>query len=71
MKVGGKSSIVIGDMNNLIPTLEMVKQAITGGELDDVLLVASADRKRGKKPVKTVPTTTSHGGKPASAKSAK
>ena len=71
VKVGGKSSIMIGDMNNLIPTLEMVKQAIVGGELDDVLLAASADRKRGKKAVKTVPAAVSHGGKPASSKSAK
>lgn len=33
----GKSSIDIGDLGNLIPTLEKLKQAIQGGELDGQL----------------------------------
>jgi len=71
VKVGGKSSIVIGSMDNLVATLEAVKQAVIGGELDDVMKTASDGRKRGKKAAKTVPTTTSTVGKPPAAKSPK
>ena len=57
IKVGGKSSIVVGDITNLVPTLEMVKQAVMAGELDEALKVASDGRKRGKKVVLTVAST--------------
>ena len=67
IKVGGKSSIVVGDPCNLVLVLQKVREAVVAGELDPALKTASDGRKRVKKDGKPVGTT----GKPPAAKSAK
>ena len=47
LKIGTGNSIVVGDIGNLVPTLETVKQAVEAGELDDALKGAADGRKRG------------------------
>lgn len=37
----GKTAIEVGDLNNLIPTLEKLKQATEQGELDEQLAIAA------------------------------
>lgn len=46
VKIGVSNSILVGDISNLVPVLEKVKQAVAAGELDDALKVAAAGRKR-------------------------
>ena len=46
LKIGNRSSIIVGDITNLVPVLEKVKQAVEAGELDDALKVASKRRNR-------------------------
>lgn len=66
LKVGGKSSIVVGDTSNLVLVLQKVREAVVAGELDAALKTASDGRKRVKKDGKPVGTA-----KPPTAKSAK
>lgn len=40
----GKTAIEVGDTNNLVPTLNLLKDAISGGELDQPLLALKAER---------------------------
>ena len=49
IQIGDKSSIQVGDISNLVPVLEKVKQAILDGELDTALKMASDSRKSAKK----------------------
>ena len=44
--VNGKTSIVVGTTDKLIPTLEVVKKAVLAGELDAALKAALDSRKR-------------------------
>ena len=62
VKIGTNSSIIVGDITNLVTILETVKQAVVNGELDDALKQASEGRKRSKKADKVVAI-----GKPAAA----
>ena len=66
LKVGGKSSIVVGDPCNLVPVIKKVREAVVAGELDPALKTASDGRKRAKKDGKPVGTV-----KPPTGKSAK
>jgi hypothetical protein len=43
---GNRSSIVVGSIDNLVPVLEKVKQAVIAGELDGALKAAAERRKR-------------------------
>ena len=56
MKIAGKSSIIVGELSNLIPTFEKIKQAVDAGELDAAMAEISDARKRIKKDGK-VPAT--------------
>lgn len=42
----GKSAIAVGSVDNLLPVLEQVKQAIVAGELDKAIAAAAATRQR-------------------------
>ncbi len=66
VKIGSNSSIVVGDITNLVTIMETVKQAVVNGELDDALKQASEGRKSEKKVEKVAAL-----GKPTAAKSAK
>ncbi|QCG92719.1 hypothetical protein E6C67_02045 [Azospirillum sp. TSA2s] len=57
----GKSVITVGTMDQLVPVLEQVRQAVTAGELDKVIAGAVASRQR----VLKKPTTISKAGKTA------
>ena len=46
IKVNNKSSIVVGTMDKLVPTLQTIRKAVLQGELDVVLKTASDSRKR-------------------------
>ena len=46
VQVGGKSSIVVGTLDELVPTLQTIKTAVAAGELDAVLQGAAESRKR-------------------------
>ncbi len=61
MKIAGKSSIIVGELSNLIPTFEKIKQAVDAGELDVAMAEISDGRKRIKK----------EGGIPATGKAVK
>ncbi len=39
-----KAAIEVGDASNLVPTLELLKEAVEAGELDKVLMVAKEER---------------------------
>lgn len=39
-----KSAIEVGDASNLVPTLELLKEAVVSGELDKVLMAAKEER---------------------------
>jgi len=59
MKVGAGNSIVVGTVENLVPVLEQLKQAILNGELDEPMKAATDGRERARKtgkPVGEVPT---------------
>ena len=45
-QVGGKSSIVVGTLDKLVPTLQTARKAVAAGELDAVLKGAAESRKR-------------------------
>ncbi len=49
MKIAGKNSIIVGELSNLIPTFEKIKQAVDAGELDVAMAEISDSRKRIKK----------------------
>ncbi len=57
MKVGTGNSIVIGALENLVPVLEQLKQAVQNGELDEAMKATSDSRKRGRKTGKPVGET--------------
>ncbi len=44
--INGKSSIFVGTMDKLVPTLQTVKKAVLAGELDAALKAALDSRKR-------------------------
>ena len=44
--INGKSSIVVGTMDKLVPTLQTVKKAVLAGELDAALKASLDSRKR-------------------------
>ena len=56
VKIGTNSSIIVGDITNLVTILETVKHAVVNGELDDALKQASEGRKRSKKADKVAAT---------------
>lgn len=58
----GKSAIAVGAMDNLLPVLEQVKQAIVAGELDKVIAAAASTRQR---VLKKPSAATVKAGKPA------
>ncbi len=39
-----KAAIEVGDASNLVPTLELLKEAVEAGELDKVLMAAKEER---------------------------
>ncbi|MEI6559266.1 MAG: DUF6641 family protein [Rhodospirillaceae bacterium] len=51
VKVSGKATIVVGEVENLVPTLQKVKQAVQTGEFDAILKAITESRKKatGKK----------------------
>ncbi|MEI7609425.1 MAG: hypothetical protein WCJ64_18755 [Rhodospirillaceae bacterium] len=57
MKIGPGNSIVVGSSENLVSTLENLKQAVMNGELDDAMKATSDGRKRGHKTGKPVGET--------------
>ncbi len=63
MKIAGRSSIIVGELSNLIPTFEKIRQAVDAGELDAVMAEISESRKRSKK-ANIIPASD---GKPAKA----
>ena len=46
VQVGGKSSIVVGTLDKLVPTLQTVRKAVAAGELDAVLQGVVESRKK-------------------------
>ncbi len=40
-----KTAIKVGDASNLVPTLELLKEAVEAGELDKVLMTAKEARR--------------------------
>ena len=46
VQVGGKSSIVVGTLDKLVPTIETVRKAVVAGELDSVLKGVVESRKK-------------------------
>jgi hypothetical protein len=44
----GKTAIDVGEIDNLIPTLKLLAEAVTAGELDKLLQEAKSSRKFGK-----------------------
>ena len=48
--IAGKSSIVVGAMDQIVPILQTVKKAVLAGELDAALKAALDSRKRNLKP---------------------
>ena len=46
VQVGGKSSVVVGTLDKLVPTLQTVKKAVAAGELDAVLQGVVESRKK-------------------------
>lgn len=40
-----KAAIEVGDASNLVPTLELLKEAVEAGELDKVLMAAKEARR--------------------------
>ncbi len=46
MKVGNGNSIIVGALENLLPVLEQLKQAVQNGEFDEVMKATSDSRKR-------------------------
>ena len=47
VKIGSGNSIVVGEIGNLVPTLETVKRAVEAGELDEAMKEIADGRKRG------------------------
>jgi hypothetical protein len=45
----GKTAIELGDFDNLLPTLNLIKEAVGAGELDKVLTVAKETRLKARK----------------------
>lgn len=45
----GRLTIDIGSTNNLLPTLQAVKEAVAAGELDKLLMAAKKERGRPKR----------------------
>ena len=43
-----KSAIEVGEAENLVPTLETLRQAVNAGELDKLLKEAKSSRKFGR-----------------------
>ncbi|MEI6557647.1 MAG: hypothetical protein WCO00_04510 [Rhodospirillaceae bacterium] len=46
LKIGNKSSVIIGEFPNLVPVLKKIQDATRNGELDEVMKQALAGRKR-------------------------
>ena len=46
VQIGGKSSIVVGTLDKLVPTLQTVRKAVAAGELDAVLQGVVESRKK-------------------------
>jgi len=46
VQVGGKSSVVVGTLDKLVPTLQTVRKAVAAGELDAVLQGVVESRKK-------------------------
>ena len=46
IQIGGKSSIVVGTLDKLVPIIQTIKKAVAAGELDAVLKGAAESRKR-------------------------
>ena len=42
----GKTAIEVGEVDNLVPTLKLLADAVKVGELDKVLLAAKSKRRR-------------------------
>ncbi len=46
VQIGGKSSIVVGPLDKLVPTLQTIKKAVAAGELDETLKGVVESRKK-------------------------
>ena len=46
LKIGNKSSVIVGDFSNLVPVLLKIQEAVRLGELDEAMKQALAGRKR-------------------------
>ena len=71
LKIGNKSSIIVMDISELVPTFMKIQQAIQAGEMDAILQATLDGRKRGRKTGKPVGAVNGASSEPVAATTSK